>query len=95
MLGSFIFGIVAGWGSPYLEPQIKALVEKSPLKDTPFSPKDLALLTLAAAILAAAILAMVLTTARATPLALGVLVGVLGPKLLEKFRVSKEPDYDS
>lgn len=94
MFGTFILGAVAGWLAPYAEPKIKAALD-GVLDETPIEPRELALMSLAVCLLAAAILSMVISDPHAAPLALGALAGVFGPKLVDRWRSRKAPDYDS
>lgn len=95
MFGTFILGALAGWAAPYAEPRIKAALDGVLLEDTPIAPKEMALLSFAICLLAAAILSMMISEPHAAPLALGAVAGVFGPKLIDKWRASRTPDYDS
>lgn len=95
MFGTFILGTAASWLAPYAEPQVKAALDRVLPDDTPIAPKELTLMSLAICLLAAAILSMVIFNPHAAPLALGALAGVFGPKLIERWRSGRAPDYDS
>lgn len=95
MFGTFILGAIAGWAAPYAEPRIKAALDGVLLDETPIAPKELALLSFAVCLLLAAVLSMLVAVPHAAPLALGAVAGVFGPKLIDKWRSSKAPDYDS
>lgn len=95
MFGTFILGLAAGWGAPYAEPRIKSALDGILLQDAPVTPKEMSLLSFATCLLGAAILSMIVSEPHAAPLALGAVAGVFGPKLIEKWRASREPDYDS
>lgn len=95
MFGTFILGAIAGWAAPYAEPRIKAALDGVLLDETPIAPREMALLSFAVCLLAAAILSMMVAEPHAAPLALGAVAGVFGPKLIDKWRASKAPDYDS
>ena len=95
MFGTFILGVAAGWGAPYAEPRIKAALDGVLLEDASVTPKEMSLLSFATCLLAAAIVSMIVSVPHAAPLALGAVVGVFGPKLIEKWRASRTPDYDS
>lgn len=95
MFGTFILGAAAGWGAPYAEPRIKAALEGVLLDDAPVAPKEMTALSFAICLLGAAIVSMIFSTPHAAPLALGAVVGVFGPRLVDKWRAAKTPDYDS
>jgi uncharacterized membrane protein YeaQ/YmgE (transglycosylase-associated protein family) len=95
MFGTFILGLAAGWVAPYAEPRIKAALDGVLLDDTPIAPKEMALLSFAVCLLGAAVLSMLVAEPHAAPLALGAVAGVFGPKLIEKWRTGKRPDYDN
>lgn len=95
MFGTFILGVAAGWGAPYAEPRIKAALDGVLLDETPIAPKEMALLSLAICLLGAAVLSMLVSDPHAAPLTLGAVAGVLGPKLIDRWRSGKAPDYDS
>lgn len=95
MLVTFILGLAAGWVAPYAEPRIKAVLDGVLLDDTPVEPKEMALLSFAVCLLGAAVLSMILGTPHAAPLALGAVAGVFGPRLIDKWRSGRTPDYDS
>ena len=95
MLGTFILGILAGAGAPYAEPKIKEFLDGVLLSDTPFQPGEMKLFSLAACLVGAAILSMIFGEPHAVPLALGAAAGVFGPRLIDKYKASKAPDYDS
>lgn len=94
MLGTFILGIVAGWAAPMAEDALRPLLEKH-LYSTTVPAGDLRAAALALCLLVAAIVAMILSSAHALPLAVGGLLGVLGPRLLDKARSMRTPDYDN
>lgn len=95
MLATFILGILAGVGSPYAEPRIKEFLDGVLLSETPISAGELKLFSLAVCLVAASILSMLFGQAHAVPLAMGAAAGVFGPRLIEKYRASRAPDYDS
>lgn len=95
MFATFILGILAGVGSPYAEPKIKDFLDGVLLSDTPIAPGELKLFSLAVCLVGASILSMLFGAAHAVPLALGAAGGVFGPRLIDKYRASRAPDYDS
>jgi len=95
MLATFILGLLAGAGSPYAEPRIKQFLDGVLLSDTPMEPGELKLFSLASCLVGAAILSMIFGESHAVPLALGAAAGVFGPRLIEKYKASRAPDYDS
>ena len=95
MLGTFILGLAAGWGAPYAELRVSAILGKITLGGSEVGPVELRMITFAACLLGAAILAMFLTNPHAVPLAFGAAVGVIAPRLKEIWKVARAPDYDS
>lgn len=95
MLGTLILGIAAGWGTPYAEPKVKAALENVLLKNVAVDPMEMRLFAFAVCLMGAAILSMIFADPHAAPLALGAAVGIFGPRLIDKWKLSKQPDYDS
>ena len=95
MLGTFILGIAAGWGAPFAEPKVKAALENVLLNDVPVEPMEMRLFAFAVCLVGAAILSMIFAEPHAAPLAIGAAVGVFGPRLVDKWKASRNPDYDS
>lgn len=93
MIWTFILGVVAGWSAPFAEERVKPLVDEH-LPGGAVTPAELRAIALATTILIAALVAMLTGASRAVPLALGVALGVVGPRLWEKFRAMRAPDYD-
>lgn len=94
MLITFILGLVAGWFAPKAEHFVKDAIESIHLSDPPLSEAELRLVSFAACVLAAAVLSMILGNPHAGVLAIGALLGVLAPRLQDKWRKSRNPDYD-
>ena len=95
MFGTFILGIAAGWGAPYAEPKIKEFIEGVLMSDAPIQPKEWGLFSLSICLVGAALLSMIFGDPHAMPLALGAALGVFGPRLIDKWKATKTPDYDS
>lgn len=95
MFATLILGALAGVGAPYAEPKIKEFLDQVMLAETPIQPAEMKLFSLAVCLVAAAILSMVFGEAHAVPLTLGAAAGVFGPRLIEKYKASRAPDYDS
>lgn len=94
MFWTFILGIIAGWVAPYAEDRLRPVVDEN-LPGRPASAGEMRGISLALCLLAAAILAALTGSAHALPLALGAVLGVLGPRIWEKVRGQRVPDYDS
>jgi hypothetical protein len=94
MIWTFILGVVAGWSAPFAEERLKPYLDRY-LPGGPVTPVDLRAIALAATILIAAVVAVLTGSSHALALALGVALGVVGPRLWEKFRATQAPDYDS
>jgi len=95
MLGTFLLGVAAGWGAPYAEPKIRDALANMLPDDVPKEPVELRMVTFAICLTGAAILAAAFAGGQALPLAVGALLGVIGPRLVDKWKASKAPDYDS
>lgn len=95
MFGTLILGAAAAWAAPYAEPRIKAALDGLLLDDTPVQPKEMALFSFAVCLVGAAVLSMIFAEPHAAPLAIGAAIGVFGPRLIEKWKGAKAPDYDS
>jgi hypothetical protein len=93
MLADLILGIAAGAGAPYAEPRIKQALEGVLLADAPMSAMELRLVSFALCLVAAAVLALIFGEGEALPLALGSVVGVFGPRILDRIQKRKTPDY--
>lgn len=94
MIWTFILGVIAGWTAPGLEERMKPLVGKY-VPGKAMTPVESRALALCAGLLLAAIVAAFTGSSNAVPLMLGALIGVLGPRLYDKFRDMRAPDYDS
>ena len=95
MLGRLILGIAAGWGAPYAEPKVKDALESVLLDDVPIEPTEMRMFTFAVCLVGAAIASMIFADPHAAPLAIGAAVGIFGPRLINKWKTSRNPDYDS
>ena len=94
MIWTFILGIAAGWAAPMAEDYLKPLVEEHLPGRAP-SPAEIRAIALTVSLLIAAIVAWMTGSGRALPLVLGAVFGVLGPRLYDKFREMRAPDYDA
>jgi len=95
MLATFLLGLAAGWFAPKADPHVKGAIESLLLTESPLQPMELRLISFATCLVAAAIASMIFGEPQAAVLAIGGLLGVLGPRLTEKYRQSRNPDYDS
>ena len=95
MLADLILGIAAGAGAPYAEPRLKSALENMLLSDAPLTASELKLVSLAACLVGAAILSYVFGEGEALPLTLGAVVGVFGPRIIDRIQKRKAPDYDT
>jgi hypothetical protein len=93
MLADFILGIIAGAGAPYAEPRIRKALEGMLLSDAPMTAMELRMVSFAVCLVGAAILAHIFGDGEALALAAGSLVGVFGPRILDKVQKRKTPDY--
>jgi hypothetical protein len=53
------------------------------------------LFAFAVCLVAAAILSMIFSEPHAAPLAIGAAIGIFGPRIVDKWNASKNPDYDT
>lgn len=95
MFWTFILGIAAGWAAPFAEDYIKEPLEKQLGGGKLFSPAELRSVALLLCLLAAGIVAMITASGSALPLLLGAVAGALGPRVYDRFRAMRAPDYDS
>ncbi|MDJ1007228.1 MAG: hypothetical protein QNJ13_05325 [Paracoccaceae bacterium] len=95
MLATLILAAAAGWLAPKAEETVKGMIESVLLAEAPLTAVELRLISFAACLVAAAILSMIFGEPHALTLAVGALLGVLGPRLTAKYRQSRNPDYDS
>jgi hypothetical protein len=93
MLADLILGIAAGAGAPYAEPKIKDALESVLLSDAPLTGVELRMVSFAICLVGAAIIGFAVGESEAFPLALGGLIGVFGPRIIDKFQNRKTPDY--
>ena len=94
MIWTFILGVIAGWAAPSIEERLKPHLDQH-LPGGQVTPVEIRAIGLAVCLLIAAVVAMFTGSSHALPLMLGGTVGVLGPRLYDKFREMRAPDYDS
>lgn len=73
-----------------LKPQIEQLLAGGPMTEA-----DMRAVSLTLCLLVATLVAMAVGSSHALPLIIGATLGVLGPRLWDKFRAMRAPDYDS
>lgn len=95
MLATLILAAAAGWLSPKADETVKGMIESVLLTEAPITQIELRLISFSACLVIAAILSMIFGEPHALALAVGALLGVLGPRLTDKYRRSRHPDYDS
>ena len=95
MVFSFLLGAIAAWISPKLEDHIAGLVTSALPNEPTIEGSELKMLSFAVALFIAAVLAAGLSHASGIALTLGAIIGVIGPRLMAKWRNAKAPDYDS
>lgn len=94
MIALFILGALAAWGTPQLEPQIKLVLGRLfPVDD--ISAVEMRGIALSVMLFVAAVLGMLLGSYGAIALASGAIFGALGPRIYQRFKAAKAPDYDS
>ncbi|MCG6883556.1 MAG: hypothetical protein LJE62_07355 [Silicimonas sp.] len=94
MIWTFILGALAGWFAPLAEDSLRPLIEAN-LPGRKLSPAEMRAIALSACILVAALVAVLSGAGGAIPLALGAVIGVLGPRLRDRVRAMRAPDYES
>ncbi len=96
MIVSFLLGLVAGWGAGFAEDQTRALLAKAfSVEPASLQPVELRAMTLVLCLLVAAIAAWIIASASAVALMVGAAVGVALPRLQERLRAARTPDYDA
>ncbi len=93
MLATVILGILAGAAAPYAEEHVKRTLEGVLLSDAALSPLELRVLSFAVCLVLASILAWIFGNGSAFALSVGALLGVFGPRLIERLQKRREPDY--
>ncbi|MEM0946826.1 MAG: hypothetical protein AAGK37_05440 [Pseudomonadota bacterium] len=93
MLATVILGIAAGAGAPYAESHVKRLLEGMLLSDVALSEIELRMLSFAVCLLLASMLAWIFGNGSGFALSFGALLGVFGPRLIERVQKRREPDY--
>lgn len=93
MIWTFILGILAGWGAPMAEDHLRGPLQQ--VLSGEVTPVEMRAMSLAVCLFLASILALVAASSAAFPLVLGALIGVMGPRLYDRFRAMRAPDYDS
>ena len=94
MIWTFLLGVIAGWAAPAAEDRLRPVVEDNLPGQKP-APAEMRAIALSVCVLGAAIVAALSGSGGAVALALGVVIGVLGPRLQARFRAMRAPDYDS
>ena len=96
MLVAFVLGLVAGWGAPHSEVHARRLLSLSlSIEEDSIKAVELRAVALAGCVLLAAVASWLVSEDHAVPLAIGVLAGVLLPRLQDRVRAARAPDYDS
>ena len=94
MIWTFILGAIAGWTAAGAEDRLRPLIEQNLPGPAP-GPAEMRAISLALCLLAAALVAAFSGGGGAVALALGGVLGVLGPRLHARYRAMRAPDYDS
>ncbi len=93
MIWTILLGIIAGWCAASVEDRLRPLVEKHLPGQAP-SAAEMRGISLSVCLLLAAIVAALSDAGSAFSLTLGGVIGVLGPRLYDKVRAMRAPDYD-
>ncbi len=94
MIWTTLLGIIAGWCAAGAEDRLRPLVETY-LPGSKIAAPEMRAISLSVCLLVAAIISALSGGGSAVWLALGGVIGVLGPRLYEKFKAMRAPDYDS
>ncbi|MYF88727.1 MAG: hypothetical protein F4186_04805 [Boseongicola sp. SB0676_bin_33] len=93
---AFVLGMVAGWGASHSEIHARRLLSWSlSIAEDSIKAVELRAAALAGCVLLAAVASWLVSEDHAVPLAVGVLAGVLLPRLQDRVRAARAPDYDS
>ena len=96
MIVTLLLGLVAGWGAVYLEDHLRGpLARVLSIDPGAFQPVELRSIAFAVCLLAAALLAWIFATPHAVALTLGAAIGVLLPRIRDRLKAGRVPDYDS
>lgn len=95
MLADLILGIAAGAGASWAEPKVKQALEGMLLSDAPLTGQELKFASFAVCVVGAALLAHVFGEGEALAVAIGALIGVFGPRIVDMVQRRRNPDYDS
>lgn len=93
MLATLILGIAAGALAPRADDHVKSALEGAFLSEATLSATELRSLSFALCLLGAAILAWIFGNGSAFALALGGVIGVFAPRIMDRARRRGEPDY--
>ena len=94
MIWTLLLGIIAGWCASGVDDRLKPMVERY-LPGRSVGASELRAISLSVCLFLAAIVAALSDAGGAVTLTLGGVLGVLGPRLYDKFRAMRAPDYDS
>ncbi len=96
MLVTLLLGIAAGWGAGFAEEHVQRLIVKPlSIEAQSITPVELRSIALATLVFLAAVASWIFATPNAVALGLGVLLGVLFPRLRELVKAARAPDYDA
>jgi hypothetical protein len=94
MLASLILGIAAGAGAPWAEPRLKSALENILQASVPTTAVELRVYSFAVCLFGAAILAAIFGDGGSViALTLGALIGVFGPRIMDRVQGRRAPDY--
>jgi len=82
---AFILGIAAGYAAPHAEVPLKRALAAVMLAETSISEAEARLASFAVCLLGAAVLGSVFGSGSGVALALGALLGVFAPRLIERY----------
>ncbi len=95
MLVALVLGLAAGWGASRSEVHAGRLLSLVlSVEEASITAVELRAAALAGCVLLAAVASWLVSEDHAVPLAAGALAGVLLPRLQDRVRAARTPDYD-
>ncbi len=94
MIWTLLLGIAAGWGASAAEDRLRPMIERH-LPGRAVNAAEMRAISLSLCLLLAAVVAALSDTGGAVALTLGGVLGVLGPRLRDRVKAMRAPDYDS
>ncbi|NNE80024.1 MAG: hypothetical protein HKN18_07095 [Silicimonas sp.] len=95
MIVTLLLGLAAGWGAAFAEDHLRGILARAlSVEPISFQPVEMRAISLTLCLLAAALLSWLFATPNAVALTLGAVIGVAAPRLRDRIRAARAPDYD-